>query len=183
MAELLKEKCVRTECEDTSVRRICFVCTGNTCRSPMAEAVANALLYEAKNKALQGIAPEVRDAIAPSTEAFSRGLYANENQPISRGACDALEEAGVPSTAGRDYRKHTAHNLTAQDVASFDLLIGMTASHAMELMMRFPQAADRIACMPQQIFDPYGGDGEVYRKCLAQITEGVKSLLGLEKNA
>ena len=151
------------------MRRICFVCTGNTCRSPMAEAVANACIFGAQSKPA-----EVR------AEAFSRGLYAHENEPISRGALDALESAQIPVIEGHDYRKHTAHTLTEQDVASFDLLIGMTASHAMEMMMRFPQAAGRITCMPQQIADPYGGDAETYRACLEQIRACVGQMLGTE---
>ena len=182
MAELLQEKCAQTECDEASVRRICFVCTGNTCRSPMAEAVANAQLHKRKNEALQGLSPEVRDMIAPSTEAFSRGLYAHENEPISCGAQRALERAGVQPILSHDYRKHTAHTLSEQDVASFDLLIGMTPAHAMELLMRFPQAADRITCMPQQIADPYGGDDAVYSECLEQIVKGVTQMLGSEKD-
>lgn len=180
MAELLKERMASAASGEASVRRICFVCTGNTCRSPMAEAVANAFLQEEKDRVLKMLPQELRDTVTSTTEAFSRGLYARENEPISQGALHALEKAEIATVQGHDYHMHAAHNLSAEDAASFDLLIGMTTSHTMELMMRFPQAANRIVCMPQQIVDPYGGDDETYRQCLMAIVEGVRTLLGME---
>ncbi len=147
-------------------RRVCFVCTGNTCRSPMAEAVANAMAKD-----------EVKKGAEARLEAFSRGLYALENDPISHGAVRALEEAEIQAVEGHDYHKHTAHSLLADEVDSFDLLIGMTGSHVMEMMMRYPQAASKIVCMPKPISDPYGGSDAIYLRCLAEITEGVRMLL------
>ena len=47
----------------------------------------------------------------------------------------------------------------------------------MELMMRFPQLANRITCMPKPIADPFGGDAAIYETCLEEIVEGVKALL------
>ena len=153
-------------------RRLCFVCTGNTCRSPMAEAVTNAM---AGSKCEAGQ--------LASLEAFSRGLYALENDPISAGAVRALEEAEVRVVEGHDYHNHTAHALRADEVDSFDLLIGMTGSHVMELLMRYPQAAGKILCMPKPISDPYGGSDAVYLRCLSEITEGVRALLFPEEQA
>lgn len=149
-------------------RRVCFVCTGNTCRSPMAAAVANALAVHAA---------EEQKVPQAALEAYSAGLYAAENQPISPLALSALESGGVPAIPGHDYRLHTAHTLTPEEAESFDLLIGLTGRHAMELMMRFPQKAAAVCCMPTDIPDPYGGDAETYRKCLEQIVAGVRSLL------
>ena len=160
-----KKRLSHSDGEHGGIRRICFVCTGNTCRSPMAEAVANAYA-KAQGRS------DVR--------ALSAGLYAYAGQPISPNAVAALEAAGVEAVHGRDYHRHVAHTLTAQEVKECDLLIGMTSEHAMELMMRFPDAADRIACMPRQISDPYGGDAERYRECLAEITACVRALLSAE---
>lgn len=153
--------------EEAHVRRICFVCTGNTCRSPMAEAVARHLLLTRK--------PSV------ATEVFSAGLYANSGEPISRQAIAALEEAEISPDQTRDYHMHTAHNLGAEEAERYDLLVGMTGSHAMELMMRFPMLAQRITCMPTPISDPYGGDLDTYRACLAEIRAGVQTLLYAEE--
>ena len=47
--------------------------------------------------------------------------------------------------------------------------MGLTASHAMQLMLRFPEAASKIRTLPMDIADPYGGTQEVYRTCLAQL--------------
>jgi protein-tyrosine-phosphatase len=168
MTVLTDERAMRAERSENSaqVRRICFVCTGNTCRSPMAEAVASRLIAD--------------DPTLAGTKAFSAGLYANVGEPISPQAVLALEEAGIEPVATKHYRTHTAHNLSAEEAEQYDLLVGMTGAHAMELMMRFPALAQRIICMPTPISDPYGGDIAVYRACLAEIRDGVKALLNAE---
>ena len=154
-------------------RRICFVCTGNTCRSPMAEAVANAMAAEE----MATLPAAVRELMTPPWEAFSAGLYAAEGEPIAANAVRALEEAGVAPVASRDYHAHTAHTLSAEEAERADLLVAMSGGHAMELMMRFPHLAQRVTCMPQAISDPYGGDLARYAACLREITEGVRTLL------
>ena len=163
--------------------RVCFVCTGNTCRSPMAEAVANALAAEEAER-MAGALPEgMRDCIIPRIEVCSAGLYPIEGDPIASNAVAALEEAGVRAIPSRDYHNHLATALTEQTVNASDLLVGMSGSHVMELFMRYPQAAQKIVCMPQAISDPFGGDLARYRACLAEITEGVRALLFGETGA
>lgn len=144
--------------ESDAPRRVCFVCTGNTCRSPMAAAVANSM----------------RES---DVDAVSAGLYAVEGAPITPEAMEALERAGVTPIHGRDYRVHLAHTVSQRDVDEAALLVAMTPSHAMELLMRFPAAAQKIACMPNAISDPFGGDLARYEQCLAEIKAGVRALL------
>lgn len=153
--------------------RVCFVCTGNTCRSPMAAAVANHLAA----KELESYPASIRAAMMPRLVAQSRGLYPNEGEPIAQNAVAALEAAEILPVADADYRVHTAKGLAPEDGSRFDLLVAMSGTHAMELMMRFPGAANKIVCMPHGVFDPYGGDIELYRACLAEIEAGVRALL------
>lgn len=155
----------KVDARESVVRHICFVCTGNTCRSPMAAAVANAILKENNETA------SVR------VKALSAGLYAIEGEPISPLARLALENAGIAPIEGQDYRAHKAHTLTEREVEQMDLLIPMSRSHAMELIFRFPNAVRKIVCMPREIPDPYGGDAQVYADTLAEITAGVRELL------
>lgn len=152
--------------------RVCFVCTGNTCRSPMAAAVANALAASEWGKCSSVIA----DAMTPRVIAVSRGLYAGEGAPISQNAVLALEESCVQPCPGYDYHTHTAKTINEADVQTNDLLVAVSGRHATELLMRFPWAASKIICMPAEIIDPWGGDLATYRACLAEIVAGVETL-------
>ena len=139
--------------------RVLFVCTGNTCRSPMAAAIANAMAKE-----------------HPAFPLFasSAGLYANDGEPIAKNAVLALDAAGVEP---RDYRTHLAHTLSHEEAAAFDLLVGVTRRHAAELLFRFPDLASKITCLPMDVADPYGGDLETYKSCLSALRGAVGKLL------
>ena len=139
--------------------RVCFVCTGNTCRSPMAEAIANALAKETG---------------AP-LEAFSAGLSAAEGDPMAKNALLALEAAKIPEV--RPYRLHLSHNLTEAEAKRYDKLIGVTKRHALELFFRFPDLVDRITALPHDVSDPFGGDLETYKACLTQLRQEIAELL------
>ena len=153
-------------------RMICFVCTGNTCRSPMAAAVFNDI----------SIAPEVCSACdieklmsAKNIRATSAGLSAFY-EPISENAVKALRDAGVPVTSKNNYEAHISENIELERVREAELVVGITSSHAMRLMSLFPQYASKITCMPKDIPDPFGGSLEEYKECLAAISEGVKEI-------
>ncbi len=161
-----------TETPDTP-RRICFVCTGNTCRSPMAAAVANALAH----RELESFPETVRPLMTPRLIAFSAGICAHDGDPIASNAISALEAAGIEPVSDLDYHNHTAHTLGEEEATEYDLLIGLTREHALSLLLRFPNLAQRITVFPTDISDPYGGSPEVYQECLKQIIEGVS--LGL----
>ena len=151
-------------------KRICFVCTGNTCRSPMAAAVANAMAH----RELEAFPESMRSMLSPSLVAYSAGICAHNGDPIAANAITALENANIPAVTGLDYHNHTAHTLGEKEADGFDLLIGLTREHAMALLFRFPHLAQRITVFPTDISDPYGGDPEVYRVCLEQIMEGIR---------
>jgi len=138
-------------------KRILFVCTGNTCRSPMAAALYNARYTDGE------------------TKAFSAGLAA-DGSGISRYAMLALLGAGVRSVEGNDYLSHVSHTVSEEDMVRADLVIGITGRHALQLMMTYPAYAGKITALPVDIADPYGGDAEVYTRCLEQIDRALAQM-------
>lgn len=133
---------------------ICFVCTGNTCRSPMAEALVN------------GAGGRFR--------AVSAGLAPCVGEPIAKHATDALLLHGVVPTEDNPYEAHTARPLTEELAEQADLIVGMTGAHLMQIFARFPGMATKLHTMPKPISDPYLSDLARYRACLAEIEAGLK---------
>ena len=142
----------------STVERYCFVCTGNTCRSPMAAAAANALLG-------------VRGVFA-----FSAGLFVPFPSPISRNALLALEKRGIQPVPENDYRLHMSRQLDAELLESADRVYGMTDEHVLRIMMAFPEHAGKIASLGVSVPDPFGGDLDEYEKTLDIIIEAVRKL-------
>lgn len=140
------------------MKHILFVCTGNTCRSPMAEGIFNSLAES-----------ERIDAISSSS-----GIYANIGEEISANAKNALSEIGIVFS-------HNACQITHDSVKNADMIIGMTRNHAETLIAAFPEYADKIFSFPADISDPYGGNLDVYRKCRDEITEGIKTIINYLK--
>ena len=137
-------------------KRVLFVCTGNTCRSPMAAAL---LAHTAQQKGRDG-----------SLVATSAGLFAADGALISQNAAIALADAGIPSAL---FEGHAARTVTDEIMANADIVIGITGRHAMELMLRFPEHAAKIEALPIDIADPFGGDVEEYRACLSMLSYAV----------
>lgn len=144
------------------ISKICFVCTGNTCRSPMAMAVYNDIFKDKQSYAV------------------SLGLYPNIGEPISVNSVNALRYYGVESRPGNRYERHIADIVTEDKLCDCDRIIGLTEAHTLELIGRFPRLAGKIMSMPKSVSDPYGGDLEVYKACLVEIEKGIKELFNLE---
>ncbi|NLY68175.1 MAG: low molecular weight protein arginine phosphatase [Clostridiales bacterium] len=142
--------------------RVLFVCTGNTCRSPMAAAALNALgcgRYAAE----------------------SAGIFAQAGMPISRYAEQALGEAGIESTPQNNYKAHKARQVTEEPVAAADRVIALTEPHMLVLMRSYPQYAAKITVMKRDIADPYGGTLEDYKRCLAEIIDCLREMFPLDR--
>lgn len=153
-------------------RTVLFVCTGNTCRSPMAAAVLNDI---AKSPKITDMSDAVKLFDCKRVRAISAGL-ASYGDPISENAVRALVEDGIESTPDNDYKNHISRPVNPELIKKADLIVGITASHMMALVSAFPEFAMKIVAMPKSISDPYGQDIEVYREALEEIKEGVRKI-------
>lgn len=133
---------------------ILFLCTGNTCRSPMAEALFRSLAEQRGVKA----------------DCSSAGLATTAGQPASAHAIEACREIGL------DLSGHRSRSLSAADLAGTDLFAVMTPGHARALAsVGIPE--EKILILGSGISDPYGGTLDDYRVCRDQLRTAVDALL------
>jgi len=138
---------------------VLFVCTGNTCRSPMAEGIFRHLVSEK----LRCKPDEVEDR---GVRIVSAGLAAMMGGPATREAVHVVGEWGV------DLRNHESQPVTESLVRHADLILAMTRSHRSALLAEWPDAAERVRMLCKDggdVPDPVGGTIEVYRQSAAQI--------------
>lgn len=126
--------------------KILFVCTGNTCRSPMAEGLFRKILSE---KGIDNI------------ECSSAGLFALTGDEVSQNSVKACERFGV------DISLHRARRITAYILDETDKFVCMTKDHAASLSLYVPE--EKIFVLGDGIPDPYGGDLETYMICANSI--------------
>lgn len=129
-----------------------FVCTGNTCRSPMAQYLFN----------------EKAKKLSLPFEATSAGLAAYAGDEASINAVSVMEEIGI------DISGHRARKLCVYDIEQCDYVVCMTKSHSLYLGTVPPK---KIIVPPHDISDPYGGDEDVYRKCRDELDEFTTELI------
>ena len=153
--------------DERTIRRlvrthILLVCSGNTCRSPMAEAMfrrqlADKLGCNEAQLADRGYYVE------------SAGVDAHEGDAVSPEAVAAMRARGL------DISGHRSRRLTEDLVNRADHIFAMTAGHVGRIAGRFPAAQGRVKLLgDQDVMDPLGSSERVYMACADQLDEALR---------
>jgi len=145
------------------MKTILFICTGNVCRSPMAEGLFRKATGE------------------NGYRIFSAGLGAIDGQPPTPHSVMAMRELGIDISGQR------SRTLTADLVRQADYILGMTHGHVDTVGLLYPAAAEKtfllrefdetVSPYEKDIPDPIGCPYDVYVHCREQIQQGITSLL------
>ena len=144
-------------------RLFLFVCSGNTCRSPMAAAIANAEIAHRLNipvAALQTV----------NMRALSAGVTARVGEPLTTEAQEALRSLRVP------VEPHAARNLTSELAQQAEMIFCMTSAHREAVIKLLPAVANKTYCLDTQsdVDDPIGKGMEAYLNCAQRIHDLVR---------
>ena len=142
------------------MERVLFVCTGNTCRSPIAAAFLKHLAAQ------RGL----------SIQASSAGLDIHDESLIP----EAIEAANA---RGVDISSHKPHRLTPALVEETDRVFTMTEAQKRRVEKEFPSAKGKVSTLPEavgiqgEIYDPYGKPLREYQNCAEQVWAAVSKLV------
>lgn len=144
-------------------RLILFVCSGNTCRSPMAAAIANAEIA-----ARYRIAFEALETV--NVRALSAGVSARVGAPLTAEAQEVLSSLSVPA------QPHAARNLTPELAKQAEMIFCMTGAHREAVVEMIPSAAGKTYCLDAQadIADPIGKGLQAYLDCARSLQNLVR---------
>ena len=147
------------------MKRLLFVCTGNTCRSPMAEAI-----FRHKSNDI---------------EVKSAGVYAMPGSDASPHAKQVLEEKGIS-------HQHCGQSLTSDLIDWADLILTMTENHKRAIVQTYPLVQERVFTLKEylaqegvnnhDIGDPFGGSLETYRQTARELETAIDQLLNQLNN-
>lgn len=140
------------------MKKIMFICTGNICRSAMADSLMKKLAKD-NNKEI---------------EVYSCGIFAEDGDMPTFNAIEAIKEYGV------DLKLHRATNIRNSKIEDMDIILCATVSHKNNVINMYPNLKDKIFTIKEyanydkndlDIPDPWGYDIETYRFCASTINK------------
>lgn len=138
---------------------VLFVCTGNTCRSSMAEILFKEILK--------------REKLDDKVKVKSSGTSVHTSLPAYDNAIEAVRELGL------DLTSHRSQKLSIDLLREADLILTMTRTHKAHVLNIIPDAKDKVFTLveyatdgkEEDILDPFGYDLEVYKRCRDEINK------------
>lgn len=134
------------------MKKVLFVCTGNTCRSPMCEAYFKTL--------------------GSGVEAASAGIYAYDGDVSSE------QSREVAAEFGGNLDGFHSRRLTPAMLEDADLIVVMGGGHREAIVRMMPKAAEKTVLLleTRDVADPFGGSLAVYRRCFEEMKPALDEL-------
>ncbi len=166
--EVLRESAITTEAlRRTLGKTIVFVCTANSCRSPMAEVLCKQMLAQRLGCAIEDLPDRGYTILSAGTSAFEDG-------PASSQAVEAMRRQGL------DLTEHVSRPVTPTLVEDADILFVMAEHHGDSIRRILPDARDKIRLMDpsgRDVEDPVGGSVEEFLECARTIKRCLTQVL------
>jgi len=154
------------------MKKIMFVCTGNICRSAMAEGYLKMILNRKK----------INDIYVCSS-----GLYAEDGEEASYLAKKTMEEYDV------DLSNHKATNIKNSPVQEMDVILCATLAHKQIMVQAYPELKEKVYtikeyaygenCEKKDISDPWGYDSTIYKRCAEELVDAIDTIvINMQKN-